>query len=190
MTTEITILMPVFLCQQKKSVPTDNNYRRAYAFCLVIDATELFTKRLQLYLNQQVDKFKQVQKQVGAPIPQRLCLRCLALFFLTLPDGHIVLRCDLLEKASFQYELTFNSRLKGGPNIPRVHASGSFCSIAEYTFRLCQISQLYMIELNRYWTFAIRTSRSSITHIVTFPLQVQVFVFIRKERFYSPISHT
>ena len=33
------------------SVPTDNNYRRAYAFCSVIDATELFTKRLQLYLN-------------------------------------------------------------------------------------------------------------------------------------------
>jgi len=39
------------LAKKKKLVPTDNNYRRAYAFCLVIDATELFTKRLQLYLN-------------------------------------------------------------------------------------------------------------------------------------------
>ena len=54
---------------KKNSVATDNNYMRAYAFCMVIDAIALFAKRLQLHLNYQVDKFKQVQKQVGAPIP-------------------------------------------------------------------------------------------------------------------------
>ena len=113
--------------------------------------------RLQLRWNYQVDKIKNRGKR---RVQQYLKIISNVFHYCPSPllGAYTMSRCDLLQKASFYYELTFHSSLRGGPKIPALLPSLSYYSFSlAYSFHalhqvvFCLLS--YNIGLGQFLSF-------------------------------------